>query len=57
MEYTLGIDVGSGFIKTALVDYSDNPNYGVKQAVLEKYGHRGYKVVGNCWYKEMKAHV
>lgn len=25
MDYTLGIDVGSGFIKTALVDYSDNP--------------------------------
>ncbi len=25
MEYTLGIDVGSGFIKTALVEYSDNP--------------------------------
>ena len=25
MEYTLGIDVGSSFIKTALIDYSDNP--------------------------------
>lgn len=38
MAYTLGIDVGSSFIKTALIDYSDKPK--VVDLIVEKIRKR-----------------